>query len=105
MPIREGCRLFKQQLRRMLPKVTFKVKDAIERLLKVGFIRTARYVEWLSNVVLVVKKKGKLRVRIKFRNLNLATPKDKYPMPSSQPTSRCYGQTPDFVIHGWALRV
>ena len=79
MPIREGCRPFKQQPRRMSPEVTLKVKDEIERLLKAGFIRTARYVEWLSNVVPVVKN-GKLRVCIDFRNLNLATPKDEYPM-------------------------
>ena len=65
----------------MSPKVTLKVKDKIVRLLKAGFIRTTRYVEWLSNVVLVVKKNGKLRVCIDFRNLNLATPKDEYPMP------------------------
>ena len=29
----------------------------------------------------VVKKNGKMRVCIEFRNLNLATPKDEYPMP------------------------
>ena len=37
--------------------------------------------EMMSNVVLVVKKNGKLRVYIDFRNLNLATPKDEYPKP------------------------
>ncbi|GKV32763.1 hypothetical protein SLEP1_g41344 [Rubroshorea leprosula] len=67
--------------RRMSPEVTLKVKEEIERLLKVGFIITSRYVEWLSNVVLVVKKNGKLRICVDFRNLNLATPKDEYPMP------------------------
>ena len=65
----------------MSPEVTLKVKDKIERLLKAGFIRTARYVEWVSNVVLVVKKNGKIRVCIDFRNLNLATPKDEYQKP------------------------
>ena len=64
----------------MSSEVTLKVKDKIERLLKAGFIRTARYVEWLSNVVPVVKKNGKLRVCIDFRNLNLFLSKDKYPM-------------------------
>ena len=29
----------------------------------------------------VIKKNGKMRVCIDFRNLNLATPKDEYPMP------------------------
>ncbi|CAN6575482.1 unnamed protein product [Malus baccata var. baccata] len=48
-----------------------------------GFIRTARYVEWLANIVPVLKKNGALRICIDFRNLNLATPKDEYPMPIS----------------------
>ena len=81
LPIREGCRPFKQQPRRMSPEVTLKVKDKIERLLKAGFIRTAWYIEWLSNVVLVVKKNGNLRVCINFWDPNLVTPKDEYPMP------------------------
>ena len=46
----------------MSPEVTLKVKEEIERILKAGFIRTARYVEWVSNVVPVVKKNGKIRV-------------------------------------------
>ncbi|GKV18516.1 hypothetical protein SLEP1_g28883 [Rubroshorea leprosula] len=81
LPIREDFKPFKQPPRRMSPEVTLKVKEEIERLLKVGFIRTSRYVEWLSNVVTVVKKNGKLRICVDFRNLNLATPKDEYPMP------------------------
>ncbi len=45
------------------------------------FIRLARYMEWLANIVLVKKKNRKLRICIDFRNLNLATPKNEYPMP------------------------
>ena len=41
----------------------------------------ARYVERLSKNLHVVKKNGKMRVCIDFRNLNLATPKDEYLMP------------------------
>jgi len=40
-----------------------------------------RYAEWISNVVPVYKKNGKLRVCIDFRDLNKATPMDGYPMP------------------------
>ncbi|GKV39528.1 hypothetical protein SLEP1_g47286 [Rubroshorea leprosula] len=54
LPIRPDFKPFKQPPRRMSPEVTLKVKEEIERLLKVGFIRTSRYVEWLSNVVPVV---------------------------------------------------
>ena len=38
--------------------------------------------EWLSNIVPVRKKNGKIRIYIYFRNLNLATPKDQYPIPT-----------------------
>ncbi|CAL2277579.1 unnamed protein product [Prunus armeniaca] len=50
---------------------------------KYSFIRTTRYVEWLANIVPVLKKTGALRVCTDYRNLNLATPKDEYPMPMS----------------------
>ena len=65
----------------MEPEITSKVKEEVNRLLKAGFIRTARYVEWISNIVPVMKKNEKLRVCIDFRDLNTATPKDEYPMP------------------------
>ncbi|GKV35610.1 hypothetical protein SLEP1_g43856 [Rubroshorea leprosula] len=81
LPINKGYKPYKQPPRRMSPEVILKVKEEVERLHKVGFIRTTRYSEWLSNIVPVVKKNGKLRVCIDFWNLNLATPKDEYPMP------------------------
>ncbi|KAK4360353.1 hypothetical protein RND71_019305 [Anisodus tanguticus] len=56
------------------------IKAEIEQLLKAGFIRTTKYVEWLANVVPVKKKNGKVRVCIDYRNLNLATHKDEYIM-------------------------
>ena len=37
--------------------------------------------QWLANIVPVLKKNGKLRVCIDFRDLNAATPKDMYVMP------------------------
>ncbi|GKU97768.1 hypothetical protein SLEP1_g10860 [Rubroshorea leprosula] len=81
LPIAEGFRSYKQPPRRMSAEATLKVKEEIERLVNAGFIRTCRYAEWLSNVMHVLKKNGKLRVCVDFRNLNLATPKDEYPMP------------------------
>ena len=74
----------KQTPRRFAPQIQSKIKEEIERLLKCGFIRTARYADWLDNIVPVVKKNGTLRVYIDFRYLNLATPKDEYPMPVTE---------------------
>ena len=61
-----------------------KIKEEIERLKKCGFIRTARCVDWLANIVPVVKKNVTLRVYIDFRDLNQATPKDEYPVPVAE---------------------
>ena len=58
-----------------------KVKDEIGKLLKAKFIKPIRYVQWLTNIVLVIKKNGKLRVCVDFRDLNAATPKDMFVMP------------------------
>jgi len=74
----------KQTARRFAPQIQSKFKEEIERLLKCGFIRTPRYVDWLANIVPVVKKNGTLRVCIDFRDLNLASPKDEYPMPVAE---------------------
>ena len=39
--------------------------------------------QWLANIVPVMKKNGKLRVCVDFRDLNVATPKEMYVMPIS----------------------
>ena len=80
LPIRPDKRPIKQSPRRFAPEVVLKIKEEIERLLRSKFIRTARYVDWLANVVPVIKKSGTLRVCIDFRDLNAATPKDEHPM-------------------------
>ena len=81
MPVKEGYKLHKFLARRFNAELLSKIKGDIERLLRAGFIRTARYVDWLSNVVLVIKKNRQVRICIDFRNLNLAMLKDKYAMP------------------------
>ena len=81
LPIKKEHIPHQQPPCRMANEVILKVKEEIESLLQAGFIRPSRYVEWLSNIVPVLKKNGKLCVCIDFRNLNTATPKDEYPMP------------------------
>ncbi|KAM1639367.1 hypothetical protein ACFXTN_008663 [Malus domestica] len=81
--IKPGCKPFRQPPRRFSTEVQLGIKDELVRLLKARFIRTARYVKWLANIVPVLKKSGALRICIDFRNLNLATPKGEYTMPIS----------------------
>ncbi|CAN6560074.1 unnamed protein product [Malus baccata var. baccata] len=82
MPIKEGYKPVKQAPRRMSKEMEEKVKEEIERLVKAGFIRPAKYVEWLANIVPVLKAITKaVRCCVDYRNINGATPKDEYPMP------------------------
>ncbi|CAN6686921.1 unnamed protein product [Malus baccata var. baccata] len=81
MPIKEGYKAVKQAPRRMSKEIEEKVKEEIERLVKARFIRPAKYVEWLTNIVPVLKAITKaVRCCVDYRNINGATPKDEYPM-------------------------
>ncbi|XP_057452106.1 uncharacterized protein LOC130743908 [Lotus japonicus] len=84
LPIKEDRKPVKQLPRRFHPDILVKIKEEIERLLRCKFIRAAKYVEWLANVVPVIKKNGKMRVCIDFRDLNAATFKDEYHMPIAE---------------------
>ncbi|CAN6684946.1 unnamed protein product [Malus baccata var. baccata] len=84
MPIKEGYKPVKQAPQRMSNKIEEKVKEEIERLVKAGFIRPAKYVEWLANIVPILKAITKaVRCCVDYRNINGATPKDEYPMPTA----------------------
>ena len=82
LPIKPGYRPYKQPPRKIYKEeVLADVKKEIERLLDANFIRPCKYADWISNIVPVYKKNGKMRVCIDFRDLNKATPMDGYPMP------------------------
>ena len=51
------------------------------KLKQAGAIKEVFYPEWLTNTVVVKKKKGKWRVCVDFTDLNKACPKDPFPMP------------------------
>ena len=71
----------KQKLRRLHPRWSLQVKEEIQKQLSVGFLFVVEYLEWLANVVPVLKKDGKVRVCVDFRDLNKAIPKDDFPLP------------------------
>jgi hypothetical protein len=82
LPIKPGFKPYKQPPRKIYKdEVLSDVKKEVERLIEANFIRPCRYAEWISNIVPVYKKNGKMRVCIDFRDLNRATPMDGYPIP------------------------
>ncbi len=63
------------------PNYVIVVNQNIDKLLAVRFIQFIEEVTWLSPIVIVPKKNGKLRICIDFKKLNAATKKDSYPLP------------------------
>ena len=57
----------------MNPNYAAKVKEEIDKLLRVGFIRPVKQATWLSPIVVVPKKNGKIRVCVDYRKLNATT--------------------------------
>ena len=71
----------KQRRYRLNPNYAARVKEEIDKLLRVGFIRPVKRATWLSPIVVVPKKNGKLRVCVDYRKLNEATINDAFPLP------------------------
>nr|CAN67044.1 hypothetical protein VITISV_037623 [Vitis vinifera] len=75
------ARPVRQRIRRFHPDRQKIIRDEIDKLLEAGFIREVEYLDWLANVVVVPKKKGKWQVCVDYINLNNACPKDSFPLP------------------------
>ena len=58
-----------------------KIKEEATKQLEVGFIKLVHQDEWIANVVPLLKKDGKVRMCVDFRDLNKAFPKDDFPLP------------------------
>ena len=87
--VRPEMKPVKQPMRRLSDERRKVIGDEISRLLASGFIMEVLHPDWLSNPVLVEKKKddpnvAKIwRMCIDFTNLNKACPKDPFPLPGS----------------------
>ena len=65
----------------MNPNYVLKVKEEIDKLLRVGFIWPVKQATWLSLIVVVPKKNGKFEVCVDYRKLNAATIMNAFPHP------------------------
>ena len=71
---------FRQTLRRQPDKYLDIIDEQVELMKKQGLIEEAQS-DWASNVVLAKKKDGSLRFCVDYRQSNLRTVKDTYPLP------------------------
>jgi hypothetical protein len=60
--LEENAKPMRQRQRRLYPKYSLLVKEEIEKLLEIGFIYPVSYSEWVSPIVIVLKKNDKIRI-------------------------------------------
>jgi len=80
----ENAKPFRQKLRQINPKLVPLVQKELAKMLAAGIIAQTRHSTWCSNLVIVRKKNGTIRLCVDFRNLNLACKKDNYPLPNME---------------------
>jgi len=60
LPLNLECSPVKQKLRRMKPEMSLKIKEEVKKQFNAGFLAIAQYLEWVANIVPVLKKDGKV---------------------------------------------
>ena len=76
-----GSKLVKQRLRRFDEGKRKTIGEEIAKLLAARFIKEVYHPEWLTNHILVRKKRGKWRMCVDYTGLNKACPNDPFPLP------------------------
>ena len=71
-----GVKHVRQKLCPVHAKKTMVIKAEVDKLLKSGFIYPVPLMEWVSNIFLVTKKQGTIRVCVDYRYLNKDCPED-----------------------------
>ena len=79
--LNKDAKLVAQRRYQMNPNYTAKVKEEIDKLLRVGFIRPVKRATWLSPIEVVPKKNGKIRVCIDYQKLKAEMVTEAFPLP------------------------
>jgi len=57
-----------------------KTEKEVNKLIEVELICKVKYLTWITNISLVRKKNGQLRICVDFRDMNGTCPKDDFPL-------------------------
>ena len=57
-----------------------KLKEEINKVLEDQFLYKIDHIEWVSLIIVVQKKNGKLQVCVNLKKVNAATMRDHYPL-------------------------
>ena len=81
IPMRDDAKPSKQRPYTYNENFANKIKEEIDKLSDAEFIFEIEHTEWVSPIVVVPKKNGKLRVCVNLKKVNAATVRNHYPLP------------------------
>ena len=84
IPLKEDEKPFQQKLQKMHPSLELMVKKELNEFLAAKIIFPIWHTTWVANLVPVIKKSGEIRICIDFQNLNWASLKGNYLLPSME---------------------
>ena len=62
--------------------MSLRIKEEVMKQIESKVFEVTKYPTWLSNIVPVAKKDGKIRICVDYRDLNKASRKDNFPLPN-----------------------
>jgi hypothetical protein len=81
IPIKEDHKPFKKKLKRINPFLMPLIEKETNKLFEVKIIVSLIFSKWVENLVPFRKKSGEIILCVEFRNLNMVSLKDNYPLP------------------------
>jgi hypothetical protein len=81
IPLKNGSNPFRQKIRQFNPMLMSIIEKEMKRMLDAKIIVPLRYSNWVANLVPVRKKSGEICLCVDFKNLNMCSLKDNYPLP------------------------
>ena len=58
-----------------------KIKEEVKKQFDAGFLEVEKYLGWVANIVPILKKDGKVRMCVDYKDLNRASPKNNFSLP------------------------
>ncbi|MCO5547400.1 hypothetical protein L7F22_000848 [Adiantum nelumboides] len=84
IPTRDDAKPSRQRPYTYYKTFAKKIKEEIEKLKEVELIYEIEHIDWVSPIVVVPKKNGKLRIYVNLKRVNAATICDNYPRPITE---------------------
>lgn len=70
LSLKPECPSVKQKLRRTRSDMSLKIREKVRKQFNAGFLVVVKYPQWVTDIVPIHKKDGKLRMCMDYRDLN-----------------------------------